>query len=244
VDTLAWIDECTQHLKIKLTDIQLHAFQIYEGELLAWNEHTNLTAICDSEGIRIKHFLDSLTCLLVMHGKPTGNLIDIGSGAGFPGIPLKIILPDMRLTLVDSVAKKTAFCQHMVEILGLKLVTVIKGRAEEIGQNPEHRQRYDWAVARAVAHFPILVEFLLPLVKLGGTALAQKGSSAPEELKSAAYAIHLLGGRNPQLTPITLPGISETRYLITIPKYYPTPSLYPRQVGIPEKRPLGEEKLK
>jgi len=165
-----------QHLaSIKLTPRQVSSFEIYEQELLQWNEKFNLTAIRDPEGVRTRHFLDSLTCLVEMSNNPPQRLIDIGTGAGFPGIPLKIVLPAMQLTLVESIGKKAQFCSHVVELLNLDHVEVLTKRAEEVGHMPAHRESYDWAVARAVAALPVLVEYLLPLVKVGGFILAQKG---------------------------------------------------------------------
>jgi 16S rRNA (guanine527-N7)-methyltransferase len=225
-------------LGLRLTARQLAAFDTYEQELLLWNEKINLTAIRTPEGIRIKHFLDSLTCLLAFQDKVPTRLVDIGTGAGFPGIPLKIILPAMQLTLVESVGKKADFCQHIVETLGLEKVEVVKARAEELGQNPAYRQKYDWAVGRAVANLPELAEYLLPLVRVGGGMLAQKGESAPAEAQISEKAFHLLGGRLRQLKPVVLPGVVEERYLVIVDKISATPSSYPRHVGVPHKKPL------
>ncbi|MBN2550331.1 MAG: 16S rRNA (guanine(527)-N(7))-methyltransferase RsmG [Anaerolineales bacterium] len=225
-------------LNIRLTGSQINALQIYEQELLAWNAHTNLTAIRSAEQIRIKHFLDSLTCMLAMRDTPINQVIDIGTGAGFPGLPLKIINPDMRLTLVESVGKKVDFCQHIVSVLHLEGVEIIKARAEEVGRMPDHRQKYDWAVARAVAVLPVLAEYLLPLVKIGGGMLAMKGESAPAETTTAEHAIRLLGGRLQKLLSIALPGVVEERYLIIIDKIAATADIYPRRVGVPTKHPL------
>jgi len=166
---------------IQLTSRQLAAFKKYEEVLLEWNKNINLTAIRDGEGIRNKHFLDSLTCMLAWRDRPPERLIDIGTGAGFPGIPLKIIMPRLQLTLVESVGKKLEFCRHIVDILGLENVTCLQARAEELGLAREHREKYDWAVARAVANLPVLAEYLLPLVRIGGGMLAQKGETGPAE---------------------------------------------------------------
>lgn len=225
-------------LGLRLTDRQVADLQVYENELLSWNSQFNLTAIRDSESIRVKHFLDSFSCILALRDLPPKSLIDIGTGAGFPGIPLKIVFPKMRLTLVESVSKKANFCHHMVETLGLEGVTVLSDRAEEVGQAVDHRQKYDWAVARAVASLPVLVEYLLPLVRVGGRILAQKGESAHAEAHESERALALLGGRLRQLLPVTLPGVVEERFLVVIDKIAATPPLYPRRTGIPAKKPL------
>ena len=222
----------------KLTRSQLAALQRYQDELLEWNGRFNLTAIRDVEAIRTKHFLDSLTCWIAMRNTPVNHIIDIGTWAGFPGIPLKILLPNLRLTLVDSVGKKVEFCKHIVKTLNLEGVEVLQGRAEEIGQDAQHREQYDWAVARAVTSLPSLVEYLLPLVKIGGHMLAQKGENGPAEAHSAQNAIHILGGQIHQLIPVVLPGVVEERYLVVVNKIAATPHQYPRRTGIPAKSPL------
>jgi 16S rRNA (guanine527-N7)-methyltransferase len=226
-------------LGMRLSPLQLSTLEQYERELLRWNEQVNLTAIREPEQIRIKHFLDSLTCVLVIKENPSTRIVDVGSGAGFPGLPLKIIYPSIQLTLVESVRKKADFCRHLVKSLGLDGVQVIQERAETIGRMPEHRQQYDWATARAVAVMPVLVEYLLPLVKVSGTVLAMKGESAPAETHSAELAIRLLGGHLRKLVPVTLPGVVEERYLVVIDKVGATPDSYPRRVGMPSKKPLN-----
>jgi 16S rRNA (guanine527-N7)-methyltransferase len=225
-------------LGLRLSPSQQSILTLYERELLDWNTRFNLTAIRDPEEVHIKHFLDSLTCLLAMRESPVGRLIDIGTGAGFPGIPIKIMLPRIQLTLVESVGKKAEFCRHVVNILDLQGVDVIQQRAETVGQDPAHRERYDWAVARAVAILPVLAEYLLPLVRVGGSMLAMKGENGPAEAHSAEHAIKVLGGHLRQLLPVTLPGVAEERYLIMIDKVAATPAVYPRKVGIPAKRHL------
>ena len=224
-------------LGVALTQKQIAAFETYQRELMDWNARHNLTAIRDEEGIRIKHFLDSLTCLKMIDNPPN-RMIDVGTGGGFPGIPLKILMPGMQLTLVESVGKKARFCQHIVDTLKLENVSVLQNRAEELGQMTKHREKYDWAVARAVANLPILAEYLLPLVRIKGAMLAQKGDSGPAEAQKAEKAIRLLGGHLRQLHQLTLPGVVEERYLIVIDKVAATPSQFPRRIGIPSKKPL------
>jgi 16S rRNA (guanine527-N7)-methyltransferase len=223
---------------IHLTKRQVELLTIYERELLDWNQKFNLTAIRDSEGIRTKHFLDSFSCSLAWKDQTPRRLIDVGTGAGFPGIVLKILYPTMKLTLVESVGKKANFCQHIVQTLGLDNVETLTARAEDVGQMSAHREKYDWAVARAVANMSVLAEFLLPLVQVGGVMLAQKGESGPAETQAAEKAIKLLGGRVRQLVPITLPGVADERYLVIVNKSAATPPQYPRKPGIPAKKPL------
>jgi 16S rRNA (guanine527-N7)-methyltransferase len=210
----------------------------YGKELALWNTQHNLTAIRDPENVRVKHFLDSLSAYLAIRGTPMGNVIDVGTGAGFPGLPLKILCPNIKLTLVESVGKKVAFCQHIINTLELEHVEVVHARAETLGQDPQHREKYDWALARAVALMPVLLEYLLPLVRIDGNVLAMKGESAIVESQTADKAIQILGGHLQQLIPVTLPGVAEERYLVVVNKVAATPKKYPRRVGIPAKRPL------
>jgi 16S rRNA (guanine527-N7)-methyltransferase len=225
-------------LGIQLSASQMAAMRQYERELLDWNTRFNLTAIDDPEKVRIKHFLDSLTCLLVMRDTDFDRVIDIGTGAGFPGLPLKIACPSIHLTLVESVGKKADFCRHVVKKLNLEGVEVLQERAEVVGQISNHREQYDWAIARAVAVLPVLAEFLLPLVRVGGAIIAMKGESAPAEAHSAEHAMRVLGGHLRKLLPVTLPGVADDRYLVVIDKVAATPHDYPRRVGVPAKRPL------
>jgi 16S rRNA (guanine527-N7)-methyltransferase len=226
-------------LNLELSPAQVDAFAIYSEELRRWNERVNLTAITDPEDIEIRHFVDSLTCLLAMRPlAPDVRVIDVGSGAGFPGLPIKIVCPRVRLTLVESTGKKVDFLAHIVEKLGLEGVTLANERAETLGQDPAHREQYDWVLARAVAGMRTLVEYLLPLAKVGGRCLPQKGESAPQETVEAQEAIRLLGGRVAQLTPIELPSVADTRYLVDIEKIATSPPQYPRRPGMPNKRPL------
>ena len=232
------VQDARELFNIHLTGRQLMALTTYEKELLDWNQKFNLTAIRDTESIRTKHFLDSFSCVLAWKASAPNHLIDVGTGAGFPGIPLKILYPNLKLTLVESVGKKAMFCQHIVSVLGLEQVEVVQARAEDLGQNPQHREKYDWAVARAVANLNVLSEYLIPLVKVGGTMLAQKGESGPAEAQSAEKAMELLGGKLKQLIPVHLPGVADDRYLVVVDKVAATPPKYPRKPGIPAKQPL------
>jgi 16S rRNA (guanine527-N7)-methyltransferase len=181
--------------------------------------------------------------MCVMRDTPMERVIDVGTGAGFPGLPLKIIQPNMQLTLIESVGKKVEFCRHIARLLKLENVQVLQDRAEIVGQMPEHRQQYDWALARAVAVLPALVEYLLPLVRMGGAMLAMKGESAPAEAHQSEHATRLLGGHLRKLVPVTLPSVVEERYLVVVDKIAATPQTYPRRVGIPAKKPLQSPSL-
>lgn len=223
---------------IQLTEKQITLLGIYEKELMEWNQKFNLTAIRDVESIRTKHFLDSFSCVFAWNTSPPNKLIDIGTGAGFPGLPLKILYPNLKLILIESVGKKAKFCQHIVDVLSLDDVDIIQTRAEDIGQDSKHREQYDWAVARAVANLSVLSEYLLPLVKVGGFMLAQKGEGGIAEAQSADQAMKVLGGKLKQLIPVNLPGVGEERYLVVVEKIAVTSSKYPRKPGIPAKQPL------
>lgn len=226
-------------LHLNLSRRQLMTFEAYAGLLVDWNARYNLTAITKPGEIAVKHFLDSLTCLLAMGVPGTGRLIDVGSGAGFPGLPIKIVCPQVHVALVESTGKKVEFCRHVIDELGLKDAEVIHERGEDVGHQDSHRESYDWAVARAVAPLPVLVEYLFPFVRVGGLAIAQKGETGPAEAQAAEAGLRILGGRIRQLMPIQLPRVAETRYLVVMGKEAATPSEYSRRPGIPAKRPLG-----
>jgi 16S rRNA (guanine527-N7)-methyltransferase len=224
-------------LGISLNDEQLRQFARYQALILEWNERINLTAVKEPHEIQRRHFVDSLTCTLLTGNLTGKSLVDVGSGAGFPGLPLKILYPEMKLTLVDSVGKKIAFLERVAAELGLAQVTLVSARAEVLGQDALHREQYDWAVARAVAHLSPLMEYLLPLCRVGGHALAQKGAKASLELLDAQEAIDVLGGGEASVTSVMLEGQGEAN-LVLVAKIKPTPADYPRRSGIPTKRPL------
>ena len=245
-------------LGLELSREQLSAFSLYMNELLRWNQRANLTAIVSPEGIQTKHFLDSLTCLLGFPGidpgaswnRAAGDLvqrlnrgrglscIDVGSGAGFPGLPLKICLPEMKLTLIESIGKKTAFLSHMVEMLKLENSRVITARAEDLAKVPGERERYDVAVARAVSRLAVLAELCLPFCRVGGRVVAPKKGEIGQEIDEARHAVQLLGGRYGPSVPISLSLLEEGRSLVIMEKVFPTPRQYPRRAGMPTKRPL------
>ncbi len=231
-------------LGIRLTPAQQAAFQLYYDELVAWNQKFNLTAITDYEQVQIRHFLDSLSCLLAPEprdilSRPSARAIDVGSGAGFPGIPLKLVSSRARLTLLEATAKKVDFLVHLVAQLALHTVTPIHARAEDLAHQPEHRQQYDLALARAVADLSVLVEYTLPFCKIGGWVVAHKGEAGAAEAWTAEPAIKLLGGELRRVVSVELPGLPEDRSLVLIQKVGPTPSLYPRRPGVPSKHPLS-----
>lgn len=233
--------EGAHELHIQLTQEHLKALAVYQQALVEWNRRFNLTAITDDDGIQVRHFLDSFSCVLALEPgeRFTGKtVIDVGTGAGFPGLPLKLLCPGIKLTLLEATAKKVRFLEYVVAQLGLDNVIVQQGRAETFGQDRIHREHYDWALARAVADLPILAEYLLPLVKIGGRVLAQKGENAPAEVHRSEWTIQRLGGRVRRLVPVELRGLAETRYLVVLDKVAATPPQYPRRPGIPAKRPL------
>lgn len=229
--------ESVEELGLSLTARQVEQFARYQSLLLDWNQRMNLTAAKSPQEIQTRHFADSLTCALVTGDLNAQSLIDVGSGAGFPGLPLKILFPQMKLVLLESIAKKGAFLDQVVSMLGLEDVTIIVERAETVGHDAAHRQQYDWAVARAVAHLSPLLEYLLPFCRIGGHALAQKGARALEELSDAQEAVRILGGKVRAQFPVASSAETDA-YLIVIEKIKETPERYPRRAGIPVKRPL------
>jgi len=224
-----------------LTRDQMEAFEIYYQQLITWNERVNLTAITEYEEVQVKHFLDSLSCLQVLTTFPFGTrCIDIGAGAGFPGLPLKIVRPQMRLTLLEATGKKVLFLEHIVRELRLREVEIIKGRAEELGRRSGHREGYEVALARAVAQLSVLLEYGLPLLMVGGIFVAQKGVEIEGEVEAAQAAMKALGGRMKEVRVVQLPGLEAPRHLVVVEKVASTSEKYPRRAGMPAKRPLTE----
>jgi 16S rRNA (guanine527-N7)-methyltransferase len=222
---------------LQLSEAQLAQFERYADELIRWNTHTNLTTITDRREIGIRHFLDSLALAQVWQATPPASLIDIGTGAGFPGVPLKLLWPDLRLVLVESIGKKTEFLQHLVNVLGLRDVEICTARAEELGRDPGYREQFAAVTARAVAALNVLAEYCLPLCRVGGVFVAPKSAAGEQEAQAAGRAIELLGGQFGPNLPVQLPEI-EGRSLFVVHKVQLTPGQYPRRVGIPAKRPL------
>jgi len=228
-------------LGLALSSEQLEQFDIYYQELLDWNRRMNLTAITDYEEVQIKHFLDSLTvALAVKQPASSGGLhiIDIGTGVGMPGLPLKILLPDTRLALLEATAKKTDFLHHLVHKMGLEEIEIMAGRAEEIAHLSEYRERFDIVLSRAVAPLETLVELTLPFCAIGGSFIAQKKGKIEPEIGRATKAINILGGNLIEIKRIDLEEFADERCLVIIDKVSATPHQYPRRSGIPSKRPL------
>jgi 16S rRNA (guanine527-N7)-methyltransferase len=222
----------------ELTVKELEQFQTFKEELIYWNERMNLTAITDEREIAIKHILDSLSPLKEEGMLTKGKVIDIGTGAGFPGIPLKILMPALEMTLLDSLKKRLNFLDGVIEKLGLRSIATLHGRAEDFGRAPEHRESYDYAVSRAVARMPVLLEYALPFVKVGGFFICQKGPGVTEELKDSQKALEKLGGEVISLKEVPLPFVERGHHMIIIKKIRSTPMHYPRQAGKPGKKPL------
>jgi 16S rRNA (guanine527-N7)-methyltransferase len=225
---------------LSLNEAHLTQFETYYRELVAWNARFNLTRITAYDQVQVQHFLDSLAVLIgAGDAFPTGaQVIDVGTGAGLPGVALKIARPDLRVTLADSVGKKVQFLEHLIETLGLADTRAIHARAEDLGQALAHRAVYEVAVARAVADLSVELEYLLPLLKVGGGPIAPNAAHVEEEVGRAAKAIRTLGGGAPRLAEYTLPGLDDPRTLVILHKVKPTPPTYPRRAGLPSQEPL------
>lgn len=227
-----------EDLKLNLSDVDKGKFSTYKELLKEWNEKINITTITEDTEIDIKHFLDSLTCLSLDLFKGKKTIIDIGTGGGFPGIPLKIMKDNLDVTLLDSLNKRIIFLEEVIQKLELKNIIAIHGRAEELSRTKEYRENFSIAISRAVAALDTLSEYCLPFVKVGGHFIAMKGPDIEEELKSSNNAIKLLGGNVVETRLITLPNSDIVHSLIVIEKIRQTPKKYPRGGGKPRKNPL------
>lgn len=224
------------NINIHLNDIQMEQFYQYMKLLLEWNQQINLTAITEENEIIKKHFIDSIT--ISKYIEKDSKVIDIGSGAGFPGIPLKIAEETYNITLIDALNKRLKFLNEVIGTINLKNIQTIHTRAEDIGKNIVYRETFDVAVSRAVASLNVLVEYLLPLVKVGGKCICMKGNNVKIEIEEAKKAIELLGGKIEQIEEFNLPNSDITRSIIIIKKIKNTPNKYPRKAGIPSKDPI------
>ena len=224
---------------ISLSEKQLKQFEIYYETLVSWNEKMNLTAITEKPEVYLKHFYDSVTAGFYYDGfQSTAHLCDVGAGAGFPSIPLKIVFPKLKITIVDSLKKRINFLEHLASMLELENVRFIHDRAETFGQNKEFRESFDIVTARAVARLSVLSELCLPLVKIGGTFVAMKAASAKDELDAGKKALTLLGGKLEATHSFVLPYEESERNILIISKEKATPKKYPRKAGTPNKEPI------
>ncbi|GGM28605.1 ribosomal RNA small subunit methyltransferase G [Paraliobacillus quinghaiensis] len=223
---------------IELTDQQLHQFDIYFKTLVEWNEKINLTAITDEAGVYLKHFYDSITAAFHFDFNKELTICDVGAGAGFPSLPLKIIFPDLKVTIVDSLQKRITFLNHLASELNLTGVAFYHDRAETFGKNDKFRGSFDVVMARAVARTAVLSELCLPLCKTSGTFIAMKGPNAQDELKDAHNAIEILGGKVNVIHTFDLPQDNGERNIVLIDKVRKTPKKYPRKPGVPNKTPI------
>jgi 16S rRNA (guanine527-N7)-methyltransferase len=230
-----------QKLGIYLDHQQNEQFETYFRELVAWNEKVNLTAITEYSEVQIKHFLDSLTIITGIKNADREreiNVIDIGSGAGFPGIPMKIVLPQIRLVLLEATTKKITFLKHLINQLKIEKVELVNQRAEEAAHDMNYREQFELVVSRAVAPLPTLVELALPFCTTGGCLIAQKKGDITKEIDQSYKAIDILGGKLREVIPVVIDELNDNRSLVIIDKLKPTPTIYPRRPGIPSKKPM------
>lgn len=230
------LQNLSKEINVLLNEEQLDKFYKYMNLLLEWNEKINLTAITDEDGIILKHFVDSLTVLEYL--KDAKSIIDVGTGAGFPGIPISIMNCDKSIVLMDSLNKRINFLNDVVQKLNLDNVKTVHSRAEDLGQNNMHRQKYDVVISRAVANLTTLVEYMLPLAKVGGICICMKGQEIVDEIKNSEYAIELLGGEIENIDEFYLPNSDMKRNIIIIKKIKNTNKKYPRKAGMPSKDPI------
>lgn len=237
-ETIQWFTKRMEESGIPLSSIQLEQFEQYFRLLVEWNEKMNLTGITERDAVYEKHFYDSVSLSFYTKMDSVRKLADIGSGAGFPSIPLKICFPHLQIMIVDSLNKRIQFLTHLTEQLGLNDVLCLHGRAEDVAQLQEHRDSYDLVTARAVARLNVLNEFCLPFVKKGGIFAAMKGSQSDEEAREAAFSLKELKGKIKSQHQLSLPNEQSERHIILIQKLDSTPRKYPRKAGTPIKQPL------
>jgi 16S rRNA (guanine527-N7)-methyltransferase len=238
--------EGASKLGIKFAARQVNLFELYYHELIEWNKKVNLTAISDYSSVQVKHFLDSLTITLALPvkemEKPDFNAIDVGTGAGFPGLPFKILFPAPRMVLIETTMKKAAFLHHIIAKLQLENVEVLNSRAEDAAHRPLYREQFALVLSRAVAPLPTVAELTLPFCRVGGRFIAQKKGEVEQEVNSAGRAVAELGGKLGAIRKIELEEFTNARYLVIVDKIRPTPDKYPRRAGLPKRRPIQEVK--
>lgn len=232
------LTEKVKELSIVLNDKKIQQFEQYYNILVEWNKVMNLTAITEYEEVVEKHFLDSLTIVNAIHVEKIETLIDVGTGAGFPGIPLKIAFPHLKVTLLDSLNKRIKFLNEVIDLLELNDIKAIHGRAEDYAKQAEYREQYDICVSRAVANLATLSEYCLPYVKVDGLFVPYKSGEIDEELKSSEKAVSILGGKVEEVVKFQLPGTDIGRSFVKIHKIKETKKKYPRKAGMPTKEPL------
>ncbi|WP_153733036.1 16S rRNA (guanine(527)-N(7))-methyltransferase RsmG [Sporosarcina obsidiansis] len=230
--------EALQQKGIELSDVQKQQFKRYFEVLVEWNEKMNLTAITDAPSVYLKHFYDSITSSFYVDLSSIQSICDVGAGAGFPSIPLKICYPHLQVTIVDSLNKRITFLNHLANELKLEKVAFVHARAEEFGRDPKYREQFDLVTARAVARLSVLSELCLPLAKQGGFFVSMKGAAASEELQDATRAVKLLGGVLQEEHEFLLPVENSERHIFIIKKEKQTPKKYPRKAGVPNKTPI------
>lgn len=230
--------EQLREFNIKLSDKQLQQFNDYYEVLIEKNKVMNLTAITEFNEVLVKHFVDSISCVKVIDLNEVNSVIDVGTGAGFPGIPLKIVFPHLKITLLDSLNKRVDFLNETIKLLNLDNSIAIHGRAEDYSKNSNYRESFDLCVSRAVANYATLAEYCLPFVNINGTFISYKSTNGIEELKESEKAIKILGGEFQNLFEFTLPKTDIERTFLVTKKKKPTPMKYPRKAGIPSRNPI------
>ncbi len=231
------IQKYLEKIDVKLNESQIEKFYIYMNTLLAWNEKMNLTAIINPNEIILKHFIDSIIISKYVH--ENANVVDVGTGAGFPGIPLKIVRNDINMILIDSLNKRINFLQEVIKELKLSKIEAIHSRVEEFARKKEYREKFDYATSRAVANLSTLSEYLVPLIKIGGRCICMKGPNVDDEIMEGKNAILILGGELEKIDKLKLPDSDICRTIITVEKVKNTPLKYPRKPGLPAKEPLN-----
>ncbi len=230
------LTEKLRKIQIDISDIQIKQFYDYMNLLIEWNKKINLTAIIEPDEIILKHFIDSLT--INNEIKRGDKIADIGTGAGFPGIPIKILNPENEVVLIDSLNKRLIFLDEVINKLGLKNISTVHARAEEIGHNKMYREQFDIVTSRAVAKLNVLLEYMKPLTKIGGKCICLKGPNIEQEISEAKNALEILGGEITKISEITLPGSDNKRTIINVLSVKHLPNRYPRKPGAPTDSPL------